>query len=353
MINSSKPIKLGIIGCGAITERGYLPAVKLVSNIVLTHVIDLDLERAKSVAKYYDIPNFVADYRSIFGKVDAVVVATPPNSHAPISIDCLNHGLHVLCEKPLASTIEEAERMIASSQRTCNHLAVGMVRRLSWSSTLLKKLMDKDFLGNIQRFDFEEGRQFNWPLRTPHLFQHSKSGGVLADTATHLFDLLFWILGSQSTQLTRYRDDGWSGVEANAVVELALKIGPRQVPGRVELSFTRELRNTMRIYGERGFLEAPVSGGSEVKYYPDNREAEPVILKSEGARSRSFFEELAVQLSNFANSIINSSQDYVTAHEVLATISLIDECRYSRELIVHPWEMKYLEPFFADKRDDQ
>ena len=78
MINSRKPIKLGIIGCGAITEGGYLPAVKLLSNIVLTHVVDLDLERAGGVARHFDIPNFVDDYRLLYGQVDAVVVATPP-----------------------------------------------------------------------------------------------------------------------------------------------------------------------------------------------------------------------------------------------------------------------------------
>ncbi len=118
MNHSSEPIRLGIIGCGAITETRYLPAVRLLSNLVLTHVVDLDLERAESVAKHFDIPNFVDDYREIFGQVDAVVVATPPNSHAQISIDCLDNNLHVLCEKPLASSVEEAKQMIAASRRS-------------------------------------------------------------------------------------------------------------------------------------------------------------------------------------------------------------------------------------------
>jgi predicted dehydrogenase len=353
MNHFSKPIRLAIIGCGAITEKGYLPAVQLLSNIDLTHIVDLNLERAERVAKQFNIPNSIEDYRLLYGKVNAVVVATPPNSHAPISVDCLKHGLHVLCEKPLAPTVREAEEMIAVSRKTGSHLVVGMNRRLSWSSALLKKLIDKNFLGNIQRFDFEEGSQFSWPLRTPHLFQHREFGGVLADTAFHLFDLIFWILGSQRSQLIRYRDDGWSGVEANAIVELALKLGSRQVSGRIELSFTRKLRNTIKIYGERGYLEAPVSGGSEVKYYPENQEVDPVIMKSEGARSMSLYEELAIQLSNFANSIINNSQDYVAAHEVIATLSLIEKCRYSRELMVHPWEMKYLDSFFRTHKDAQ
>ena len=80
----------------------------------------------------------------VFEEVDAVVVATPPSSHASISIDCLNHGLHVLCEKPLATSVEEAKEVVAASKRTQAHLAGGMGRRVHWSSQLLKKLIEKD-----------------------------------------------------------------------------------------------------------------------------------------------------------------------------------------------------------------
>ncbi len=243
---------MGIIGCGAITERGYLPALKSVSNIVLTHVVDLDLERAESVAKHFDIPNFVDDYRLLYGKIDAVVVATPPNSHAPISIDCLNHGLHVLCEKPLAPSAREAEEMIAVSRNKGNHLAVGMVRRLSPSFQLLKRVLETDILGEIQGFDLEEGSQFNWPLRTGHLFQDKISGGVLADTGPHVLDLLLWLFESESLNLVNYSDDRWGGVEANALIELEIELGLRKIIGTIDLSFTRSLRNTLQALWRKG-----------------------------------------------------------------------------------------------------
>ncbi|KPL25198.1 MAG: hypothetical protein AMJ93_00755 [Anaerolineae bacterium SM23_84] len=348
---SEEKVRLAIIGCGAVAEERYLPAFNLVSNLALTHIVDLDVERAQDVANRFRIPNCVDDYRAVFDQVDAVVVATPPKSHARISIDCLNQGLHVLCEKPLATSVEEAQEMINASKQTHTHLAVGMIRRLSWSSQLLNRLVQSGMLGNIRRFDVEEGGEFNWPLRTGHMFQDSNSGGVLADAGSHIIDLLLWSLGSQRAQLVSCRDDNWGGVEANAIIELTVERCSRPVPGRVELSFTRSLRNTLRIYGEKGCLEAPTRGGPEVFFYPDDEQTDPVVLRSLNAKPRKRVEEFAVQLSNFLDSIVNDSKDYVSADETLMTISLIEQCHCSKERLVQSWEMKHLESFFGDEKN--
>jgi UDP-N-acetylglucosamine 3-dehydrogenase len=353
MITSSQKIKLAIIGCGAVTQERYLPAANLVPNLTLTHVVDLDIERVRDVANRFQIPNCVDDYRAVFAKVDAVIVATPPSSHAKISIDCLRQGLHVLCEKPLATSVEEVQAMITASQQAHTHLAVGMIRRLSWSSQLLKRLLQIGMLGDICRFDVEEGGEFNWPLRTGHIFQDSNSGGVLADAGSHIFDLVLWSLGSQRAQLVRCRDDNWGGVEANVTVDLTVEWHSRPVPGRIELSFTRSLRNTLRIYGEKGCLEVPTRGSPGVLFYPDDENVEPVILKLPDARPRRRVGEFAVQLANFADSIINNSKKYATADEVLTTMSIIEQCRRSRERMVQSWEMKHLESFFEGKNNGQ
>jgi len=208
-------------------------------------------------------------------------------------------------------------------------------------------------LGDIHRFDVEEGHEFNWPLRTGHIFQNSMAGGVFADTGTHLLDLLLWIFGSQRTQLFSYRDDNWGGVEMNAIVELAIEWHAKQVLGKIELSFTRELRNTLRIYGEKGYLEAPVLGNCEVLFYPCDENEESVILKPYNAGPRKSVEEFALQLSNFADAIRNSSNNYVVADEALPIISMIEQCRHSRELMVQPWEIRHLESFFEGRGNER
>jgi predicted dehydrogenase len=346
MVVQLEPIKLAIIGCGAIAQERYLPAAALVPHLTIAVVTDLDAGRARDTADRFRISQHVTDYRDIFGKVDAVVVATPPRSHAPIAIDCLEHGLHVLCEKPLATSSDEVTAMIAAGRRAQRQLAVGMNRRVCWSSQTLKRLMQLDMLGEVQRFDLEEGNEFNWPLRTAHIFQDSDAGGVLFDAGVHVFDLLLWALDGDSADVTRCRADNWGGVETNALVDLTVERRGRSIPGRVELSFTRKLRNTLRIYGEKGRLEASTLGNYEMWLYPDGEDAQPVTLTPREMQPKKRVEEFALQLSNFVETIAGGTMKVVTADEALATIALIEHCRRARERWVQPWEIKHLESFF-------
>jgi UDP-N-acetylglucosamine 3-dehydrogenase len=349
----SKEIKLAIIGCGAVAQERHLPAAHLVPDLTVTHVVDRDEERGREVAQRFQVPNFAPDYRQVFGKVDAVVVSTPPSSHAQISIDCLSQGLHVLCEKPMTTSVQEAKAMITASKQTHTHLAVGMNRRVSWSSQLLKRLVQTGVLGDIHRFDIEEGHEFNWPLRTGHIFLDRGSGGTLTDTGPHVLDLLLWILGSQQAQLVCCRDDGWGGVATNVEIELLIEWHSRQVPCSIELSFTRKLPNTLRIHGEKGHLEASILGGHEVFFYLRDEEAEPVVLTPCSGKPKKRVEEFAIQLSNFADAITNDSKEYVSADEALTVICLIEQCHRSREIMAHPWEVKHLESFFKGKVNEQ
>ena len=133
--------------------------------------------------------------------------------------------------------------------------------------------------GSIYRFDIEEGWEFSWPLRTGHLFQNENSRGVLADTGSHLFDLLLWILGTQQAQVMSYEDDNRGGIEANALIDLVVEGSSQKSRGRIELSFTRRLRNTMKFFGERGCLEAETVGANEVFFYPPGQSDDPLLLR--------------------------------------------------------------------------
>jgi len=353
MTNRSKEkVKLAIIGCGAITQERYLPAVELIPHLDITHVVDLDQERARQIASLFQIPNYAHDYRQVLSQVDAVVVATPPSSHAPISIHCLEQGLPVLCEKPLAPSVEQAQAMIAASQQTHTILAVGMIRRTSSSSQLLRRLVQTGILGDIQRFDVEEGHEFNWPLRTGHIFQDKKAGGVLADTGTHILDLVLWTFGSQRAQLFSYKDDSWGGVEMNAILELAIEWRGKQTPGKIELGFTRKLRNTLRIHGDKGYLEASVLGSPQVLFYPNHENDKPIIMTPHNTKPRDMVERFALQLLDFSDAILNNSNNYASADQAIPVIDMVEQCHHSRKRMVQPWEMKHLESFFGSKSNE-
>lgn len=348
----SRKLSFGIIGTGAITELGYLPAFREMPDLEIAWVVDLNKNRALSMAEQYSIPNYTDNYRDLFGKVDAVIVATPPDTHAQITIDCLNSGLHVLCEKPLATSSNEAMRMVEISKQKKKHLAIGMVRREAWSAQLLKKLMEKNFIGEIQGFDIEEGFEFNWPLQTGYMFVERKAGGVITDNGSHLIDLILWLLGSRNASVSKCLDDNYGGVESNAIIELIVHKDSEEIKGKIELSFTRRLRNTIKIYGEKGCLEAETVGSDRVYFYPGNDSTKPIIMTEETFQKRKRHDDFTSQLSKFSHSILSDSIRYAPAEDAVKVLSLIEECYRKRSLITNSWETKHLERYFQVTFDE-
>ncbi len=348
MKSGNKQIKMAVIGSGAIAEQGYLPAASMAPDVLITHLVDLDKERAKILAEQFGIQNYHTDYQELYDQVDAVVVATPPHAHAEISMDFLNHGIHVFCEKPLAMTTNEASQMVAAAQKARRHLGVAMVRRLAWSARTLKQLVTDGVLGKINSFDIIEGWEFNWPLKTNHIFRNDNSRGVIEDTGPHLFDLLLWVLDCDSAEIKSCSDDNWGGIEANAEIGIDLVKDGYPVSGTIELSFTRRLRNTIRIFGETGCLETATVGEEVVHYYPIAKDQAPLLIQRADSTEQMAGNAFALQLSNFAESITTESIKYVPADEAVLTMELIDACYELRKPKAHSWEKLYLENFFRE-----
>ncbi len=337
--NAIQPLRTALIGGGAVAERCHLPAAALATGVQIAWVVDRDKARAQDMAARFGVSRFAVDYREIIGQAEAAIVATPPETHADICCDLLQQGIHVLCEKPLAPSAAQIERMIAARDAGGAQLAVAMVRRFGGGARLLRRLVAENFLGAIQRVDAEEGGKFNWPLRTGHIFQSPGSGGVIADGGSHIFDLLLWILNAENVAIHACEDDSWGGVGVNARVELSLVRGETRVPGRMELSFTRKLRNTVQIYGERGWLEGPTRGGTEVVFHPRGGESSPVALRDPGAPSLDMAGEFAAQLDDFAASVRAWRKgECATAEECRPAIAAIEACRRLRQTMPQPWD---------------
>src|ERR1700759_1130362 len=112
------PVKIGVIGCGAVAQRRHLPEAAARPDVQVVAVCDVKEQRAKEIALKYGATPFT-DHRKLIdtADVDASVVCTPNKFHAPQSIDALNAKKHVLVEKPMATTREEAKAMIAAAKK--------------------------------------------------------------------------------------------------------------------------------------------------------------------------------------------------------------------------------------------
>jgi len=127
----AEKLKIGLLGCGSIAQIAHLPALKKAANVELTSACDVAEDLVQTIALRYGIPNVYTDHRKFLEEADieAVVIPVAHAFHAPLSIDAMRAGKHVLVEKPMAMTIEECEEMVRTSRETGKQLQVACMKR--------------------------------------------------------------------------------------------------------------------------------------------------------------------------------------------------------------------------------
>jgi predicted dehydrogenase len=180
------PLRLAIIGCGAVTNMLYVPALqKIADRCQVVAVVDKDINRAKKTASALGTEIITENYKSLLdnSKIDAAIVALPHFLHAPITIDLLNAGINVICEKPMAQNLEEARKMIEIQKDTGKILAIGLFRRFYPSVQMIREIIKRNLLGPVKRFLWLEGEEkYSWPAQSAFFFNRKQAGGgVLID----------------------------------------------------------------------------------------------------------------------------------------------------------------------------
>jgi predicted dehydrogenase len=124
------PLKLAVIGCGAITEQSYLPALSAIPDYEVVSLVDSNLLRTKPLAERYQVSDLSRSIEDIPPGVEAAVVALPNILHAPVSCELMKKGLPVFCEKPMATTEADAQAMIRCAHENAVLLDIGDRLRL-------------------------------------------------------------------------------------------------------------------------------------------------------------------------------------------------------------------------------
>ena len=326
-------LRIAVIGCGAVTELGHLPGLRRVRDASAAVLVDRNRGRAEKLASAFGVPTVAEDYARLEDEVDAAIVALPHFLHAHVTMELLERGIHVLVEKPMALTAPECSAMVTAGERHRAVLTVGLMRRFRHLSRWVKDGIEAGILGRIESFDFREGDIFNWPLASDFLFHKEHAGGgVLTDTGAHTLDLLLWWLGDVAS--FEYYDDDYGGVEADCELHLTMASGAR---GVVELSRTRQLRNTAILRGERGQLEISLYD-NRVTGTPDKLLDYAIDgMKPARLPQQSYEDLFALQLSAWVNAIRTGAALFVTGTDAARSIALIESCHRERRDLKLPW----------------
>jgi predicted dehydrogenase len=189
-------VRFGLIGAGGIGQVRAM-ALKNLDGCELTAIADVDKERAKAVA-----PNprtlIFDDYQKLLAddEVDAVVVSTPPQFHEEIVIAALEAGKHVLCEKPLANTVEACRRMVETSRKTKRTLATGFNHRYFPAIQFVKQALHSGVIGELDHIRAFAGHTGLSEFSAKWMYDKKViGGGALMDNGIHIIDLTRYLLG--------------------------------------------------------------------------------------------------------------------------------------------------------------
>lgn len=197
----SKYLKVGVIGCGFISSM-HLEGYSRLKDVRIVALCDLIEERAsEKKAKYGDPDTKVfTDYKKMIKEVDLdiVSVCTENCMHAEITIDLLNAGIHVFCEKPMAITGKEADAMVEAAKKNNRKLSVGYQLRFQNEAQLLHREIEEDRLGKIYYAEANALRRRGVPTWGVFLNKKKQGGGPLIDIGTHIVDRTLWFMNDYS-----------------------------------------------------------------------------------------------------------------------------------------------------------
>jgi predicted dehydrogenase len=195
---SATGLRVGFIGAGW-TDRVQIPAFKL-GGLTAQAIASGSVENARRVAQKHGIPQVCADWRELVAadEVDVVSIVTPPHLHREIATAALQAGKHVICEKPTALNVAEAEAMFAAAQAAPGQLAI-VDHELRFHPTRLhmRELIKDGFVGRVVRVELDRlgGERMNSRLPYSWWSDASRGGGMLGATGSHLIDLARWMVG--------------------------------------------------------------------------------------------------------------------------------------------------------------
>ncbi len=346
-MSADPPIRLGLSGCGAVSQLYYKPALQELERIGLIQVKLLFDPSPSSIAELHQsFPDAVrAESLAAFSsdQIDLAIIASPVQFHAQQTIHCLKSGLSVLCEKPMADTVAAAEAMIAAAARSRGILAIGLFRRFFPAAQSIQKIISTGMLGDVQSFEWSEGDAFRWPVQSLNYFKRSLAGGgVLLDTGIHLLDLLVWWFG-EPTKI-QYEDDAMGGIEVNCRLHCEFPT----FFGTVHLSRDCALPNQCVIRGSSGWLTWALNESDNLQIgFKDSQlaldakvyEAETRLATLPKLTRAAFnFEQSFIhQICNVIAAMKDKSSLMVPASEGIRSLRWIEHCYQTRTLMPMPW----------------
>jgi len=337
-----KVLRFGILGAGSIAIYRHAPEIATHPNAEIAAIYDPITERAEDLADEFggDVYDSVEE---VLGddSIDAVVVATPNAYHCPLTVAALKAGKDVLCEKPMATSLKDAKKMIQTAKQTGRKLMIGHNQRLMSPHVKAKEILESGVLGRVLTFrtSFGHGGPEMWSQdQGPHTWFFKKEEafvGSMGDLGVHKTDLVRWLLADEVKEaaafvetLEKTNEKGkLITVDDNAVCILKMKSG---AVGQLTASWTYKSAedNTTTLYCENGMMvlganpdypvEVMLASGEEALYKVG-------AIATNDVQVRSGVPDL------FIDSLLNDTDPEISGAEGYKALAIVVACLESAD----------------------
>src|SRR5688572_4084001 len=258
------PIRVAVVGCGRIS-RNHFDAIEKINGLELAAVCDIVGERARAAGERYGVPSFESfDEMLASVRSDVVALCTPSGMHPRHGVLAARAGKHVICEKPMAISLEDADELVRECDAAGVQLFVVKQNRLNPAIQLLKRAIDRERFGRIYLANttVRWTRPQEYYDQAPWRGTWEFDGGAIMNQASHYVDLIQWLVGpvesvvAKTATLARRIE-----TEDTGIAVLKFRSGALGVIEVTMLTYPRNLEGSITILGEKGTVKV---GGTAV-----------------------------------------------------------------------------------------
>ena len=248
-------IRLGILGAGRIVGR-VMPDMHRLENVEITAIAARDLERAQEAAARYHIPHAYGSYLELAQsrEVDLVYIATPHPFHVEQAMLMMNHGKHVICEKPMTINQDETQQMIDCARENGVFLMEAMWTRFLPCVQELMRMIQDGVIGEVKQVFGE----FSWSAQgydpEDRVFNPALAGGALLDLGVYPLMLCMQLLGSAPEKVQSLCRKSAEGIDMNTSVQMQFAGG---AVAQFFCGMDAQGNDVMQIFGTKGHIIVP------------------------------------------------------------------------------------------------
>jgi len=323
-------LKVGVIGCGSIAKLRHLPEYAANKDVEIVAVCDIVEERVKEIAVAYSAKAYT-NYEELLAdsSIDAISVCLPNYLHAAVSIAASNAGKHVLCEKPMATSREEAQQMIETARTNKKKLMIGHNQRFVSSHEKARQLIANGEVGKIYSFRTAFGHPGPeaWSIdgRNSWFFNKEQAYiGAMGDLGVHKTDLMRYLLGEEFVEVAGFIETNAkenTEIDDNAVCILKSESG---IIGTLAASwaYTAHADNSTIIYGKNAILRMEDDPEYSLIIQYTNGEVVKYALGAIQSNEKDG-QHTSHVIDHFVEAIVNDTDVHVSGEEGMKSLEVV------------------------------